>query len=135
MPDLSDISAEEILREMIRDRIGSADPEDIELAEDFRKYMDGLSAVQRTIDMLEEAIRLAGKPGEFEHLTTEGVAQVRELITQCMEMKSAMEALIVDPVKEGYERGYKHGWEEATAGQVRKQMLATVTDLTSRLRG
>jgi hypothetical protein len=58
----SDITAEEILRRLVRDRIGSADPEDIRLAGHFRTYMDALSAIQEGIDTLDEAIRLAGDP-------------------------------------------------------------------------
>jgi hypothetical protein len=131
MPEPSDITAEGILRRMIRDRIGSTGPEDIKQAEEFRKFMDGLSAIQRVIDMLDETIRLAEDPGESEQLTPEQIAPLRELMTRCTELKSAMEALIVDSWKEGYKRG----WEDGDAEREREQMLATVVDLTSRLRG
>jgi hypothetical protein len=131
MPEPSDIKAEEILRRMIRDRIGSTDPKDIRQAEDFRKFMDGLSAIQRGIDMLDETIRVAEDPGESEQLASEQIAQLRELMTRCTELKSAMEALIVDPWKDGYE----HGWEDSAAEREREQVLATVVDLTARLRG
>jgi hypothetical protein len=42
-----------------------------------------------------------------------------------------VEASIVGPWKEGYKRG----WEDSAAERERDQMLATVIDLTSRLRG
>lgn len=131
MPDPADITAEEILRGMIRDRIGSADPAEIKLAENLRKFMDGLSAIQRGIDMLAEVIRRAEDPGESEHLADEQIAQLRELVAECTELRSAMEASIVGPWREGYERG----WGDGAAQREREQVLAVVVDLTSRLRG
>jgi hypothetical protein len=127
VPDPADITAEEILRGMIRDRIGSTDPKDVKLAGDFRKFMDGLSAIQRGINMLGEVIRRAEDPGDPEQLTAGQIAQLRELVAQCTELRSDMEASIVGP--------YKRGWEDSAAEREREQVLATVIDLTSRLRG
>ena len=126
----SDITAEEILRRLVRDRIGSTDPEDIRQAEDFRRYMDALSVIQQGIDTLDEAIRMAEAPGEPLQLTPEEIAQLRGVMTRCAEAKSAMEALIVDAWKDGYKRG----WEDAAAEREREQVLATVVDLASRMR-
>lgn len=126
----SDITAEEILRRMIRDRIGSTDPDDLRQAEDFRWYMDALSVVQQGIDTLDEVIRLAEDPGESVQLTPEEIAQVRGAMTRSTETKSAMEAPIVGAWKEGYKRAQ----EDGAAEREREQVLATVVDLTSRLR-
>jgi hypothetical protein len=129
VPDPADITAEEILRGMIRDRIGS--PKVIKLAEDLRKFMDGLSALERGIDMLGEAIRRAEDSGEPDRLADGQIAQLREIVTQCTELRSVMEASIVGAWKEGFERG----WEDSAAERKREQVLATVIDLTSRMRG
>jgi len=130
-----DTTAEEILRSMIRDRIGSADPGDIRQAEEFRQLMDGLSAIQHAIDLLDEALRGADDPGQ-PGKPPELIAQLRDLRTTCAELKATLEALIVDPWKEGYMRGYERGWADSAAGRAaREQALATVIDLTSRLPG
>jgi hypothetical protein len=129
MPDAPDITAEEILRGMICDRIGSTDPKDIKAAEEFRKLMDGLSRLQGSIDMLDEVIQRAEDPGEPDQIPSDLVAETRELITQCAAAKTSTEDSIVN----AWKRGYELGREDSAAA--REQVLATVIDLTSRLQG
>lgn len=129
MRDAPDITAEEVLRDMIRGRIGSTDPEDIKAAGVLRKFMDGLSRLQDSIDMLDEMIRRAEDPGEPDQIPPGLAAETRELITRCAEAKASKESLIVNAWKQGYDLGP----EDSAAA--REQVLATVTDLTSRLQG
>jgi hypothetical protein len=121
VPAPSDVTAEEILRGMIRARMGSTDPGDIAQAEHFRKYMAALSALQALIGTLGRLVRQAE--------TLDGAATWRGLETQFKELQAGMEAMIVTPWREGYEQGF----EGESAEQDREQVLAKVIDLTSRL--
>lgn len=134
MCNVPDVSAEEILRDMIRDRIGSEDAREIKLAGELREFLDTLCALGDAIEALEDGIRQAGDPGSPEPpLPPEQESLLRRLIADVADLKAAMEALITTSWKEGYRDGFADGWEDS-AGE-REQVLATVTDLTSRLRG
>lgn len=82
--------------------------------------MDRLSQIPYCIGALEE---------EIPRTAASRLAPLRELMAALRELRSAVESSITG----SWQEGYKRGWEDSAAGREREQVLATVTDLASRL--